>query len=52
MFPADVAPPNRWQFTIGRRIPPSRIVSYRVVRQRKVVENKALRDKVFRSNRP
>ena len=50
-FPTDSVPPDRWQFIIGRRVPPSRIVSYAVVRQRKVIENEALRDKVFRSNR-
>jgi hypothetical protein len=50
-FPADVVSHDRWQFTIGRRIPPSHIVSYRVVRQRKVVENQKLRQRVFRSNR-
>jgi hypothetical protein len=51
MFAADVVPPNRWQFTIGRRLPPSRIVSYRIVQQRKVIENEKLRQRVFRSNR-
>lgn len=43
MFPAEVVPPNHWQFTIGRRLPPSRIVSYRIVQQRKVIENEKLR---------
>src|ERR1700756_3754146 len=51
MFPADAVPPNRWQFTIGRRVPPSRIVNYRIVRERKVIENEKLRQRIFRSNR-
>jgi hypothetical protein len=36
---------------VGRQVPPSRIVSYRVVRQRKVIENEKLRQRIFRSNR-
>jgi hypothetical protein len=51
MFPTDGVPPDRWQFTIGRRLPASRIVSYRIVRERKVIENEKLRQRIFRSNR-
>lgn len=43
---------DNWQFVVKRRVPPNRIVFYRVFRVKEVMLNPLLREEVLESNIP
>ena len=44
--------PDSWEFHVGRRIPSSRIVFYKIFKIKEVIFNSLLEEEIFESNIP